>query len=106
MKKTKPHLRKYKVTCSRFGFVSEIEILPSIRSGCHKNFSILNEAKQAFRHKEDEYRKLYKIRGKRTRSGLPNVWDDYPSYVYSMEKSWKYNSRRKKQWFKEKNWEQ
>ncbi len=27
-------------------------------------------------------------------AGLPHVWDDFPSYVYKVAKSWKHNSRR------------
>jgi hypothetical protein len=81
----------------------DYEDYPNLRTGgCHKKFSTLNEAKQAFSKKEDEYRDLYKIRGRRSRKGLPNPWDDYPTYVYQKIKSWKYNSKRKNQWFKEK----
>ncbi len=33
--------------------------------------------------------------------GLPYVWDDFPSYVYKWAKSWKHNSKRKNQYYKE-----
>lgn len=34
-------------------------------------------------------------------SGLPEEWDDLPSSVYKVAKSWKHNSKRKHQYFKE-----
>lgn len=34
-------------------------------------------------------------------SGLPYIWDDFPTYVYKFSKSWKHNSKRKNQYYKE-----
>ena len=34
-------------------------------------------------------------------AGLPYVWDDYPTYVYKYTKSWKHNSKRPHQHYKE-----
>lgn len=106
MKKIKFH---YQVEIEYYMFRGNMVIFRDykyLRNSCHKRFSTLNEAKQAFGNKEDEYRRLYKIRGKRTRGGLPNPWDDYPSYCYDLAKCWKHNSKRKNQWYREKNEEE
>jgi hypothetical protein len=102
MKKIKLH---YRYTIEEFHFLGSCHVSKNykiLKNQCHKHFSVLNEAKQAFTEKDDEYKELYKIRGKRSRRGLPNSWDDYPSYCIDLAKSWKHNSRRKNQWYKEK----
>ena len=33
--------------------------------------------------------------------GLAEAWDDLPAYVYKVAKSWKHNSRRQHQYYKE-----
>jgi hypothetical protein len=96
MKKIKKHFQKPKI----IGYYENkiIYDYPYLKSSCIKLFSTLNEAKQAFNFKEDEYRHLYKIRAKRNRNGLPDVYDDYPTTVYYLGKSWKHNSKRTNQW--------
>lgn len=78
------------------------DIYPNVRSGCHKKFSKQQE-KSHFQMHSLEYKREYglKIRGKRA-GGLAECWDDYPSYVCEMGKSWKHNSKRKTQYYKEK----
>ena len=34
-------------------------------------------------------------------AGLPHVWDEFPTYVYKVAKSWKHNSKRSHQYYKE-----
>ena len=34
-------------------------------------------------------------------TGLPHDWDDLPTYVYDVAKSWKHNSKRAHQYYKE-----
>ncbi len=34
-------------------------------------------------------------------TGLAHVWDDFPTYVYKVAKSWKHNSKRAHQYYKE-----
>jgi hypothetical protein len=34
-------------------------------------------------------------------AGLPQVWDDFPTCVYKVAKSWKHNSKRAHQYYKE-----
>lgn len=34
-------------------------------------------------------------------TGLPQVWDDFPTCVYKVAKSWKHNSKRAHQYYKE-----
>jgi hypothetical protein len=96
MKKVKKHFQNSEIIGYYKG--KAIYDYPYLRSSCIKCFSTLNEAKQAFKVKEDEYRNLYKIRAKRDRKGLPNPWDDYPTTVYALGKSWKHNSKRVNQW--------
>ena len=34
-------------------------------------------------------------------TGLAQVWDEFPTYVYKVAKSWKHNSKRAHQYYKE-----
>lgn len=34
-------------------------------------------------------------------AGLPHVWDEFPTYIYKVAKSWKHNSKRSHQYYKE-----
>lgn len=102
-KKTKSQYRNSKIKEYFFcGTLIIYEVFPNIISGTHKKFSNKQEKSLYFLHKK-EYKKEYglKIRGKRGGS-LPDCWDDYPSYVYDVAKSWKHNSKRKNQYYKEK----
>lgn len=54
------------------------------------------EIKQACAH-ADEYGEQI-VRAKRRYKNVPDAWDDYCSDVYHTEKSWKHNSKRRRQW--------
>ena len=73
---------------------------PNMKNSCIKLFSKRNEKSQSLMHLK-EYKNDYglKIRGKRL-NGLANPWDDYSAYVYKKAKSWKHNSKRRKQNYK------
>lgn len=75
---------------------------PRLKNRIIKRFSVHQERSLTAMHKV-EYKKEYnlKIRGSRDGS-IPNPWDDYPSSVYELGKSWKHNSKRKKQYYREK----
>lgn len=70
---------------------------PNIRSGTHKRFSTKQEKSYYFLH-EIEYENIsFRIRAKRG-NALADPWSDYPSDVYELRKSWKHNSKRRKQY--------
>lgn len=74
-------------------------VLP-MRNAYFKKFSTYPERSFYFFHLieyKDYPLKLRVARG----SGLPEEWDDLPSSVYKVAKSWKHNSKRKHQYFKE-----
>lgn len=54
------------------------------------------EKKQACAH-ADEYGDQI-VRAARRYNNVPDAWDEYRSDVYATEKSWKHNSKRRKQW--------
>lgn len=74
-------------------------VYPRLRSGTHKHFSTRQEKSYYFLHRI-EYRgyplKLRAARGK----VLADPWDDLPLLIMSLEKSWKFNSRRKHQYYR------
>lgn len=77
--------------------VGEIEYYTYVHSESHKHFSTKQE-KTAYCIHMIEY-KQYKLKIRPSRgSNIANPWDDYPSYVYKMSKSWKYKSKRKRQY--------
>lgn len=43
-----------------------------------------------------------KLRPKRGKH-LPHIWDDKPTYAFKYAKSWKHNSKRRHQWYREKD---
>lgn len=77
--------------------------LPNLRAGCHKKFSVIQE-KSLFLMHEYEYAKEYglKMRRKRSTKGLPDPWDDLPSFVWDLQKSWKHSTKRRRQYYKDK----
>lgn len=80
----------------------EREVLPNVKSSVHKNFSTIQE-KSLFELHENELKEYgFHIRRRRSKSSLANPWDDYPSYVYKNKKSWKSSTKRRKQYYKEK----
>ena len=75
-------------------------IYPNVRSSMFKEFSTHQERSFYFLHVIEYKNYPLKIRVARG-AGLPHVWDDFPSYVYKVAKSWKHNSRRQHQYYKE-----
>lgn len=78
------------------------DICRNIRSTCHKNFSTIGETREFHSLKsekrilKDEYGINLRIR--RNKGNIANPWDDYPTHVYDLLRSWKFNSKRKKQY--------
>ncbi|KII75233.1 hypothetical protein PL18_19550 [Vibrio renipiscarius] len=75
------------------------DLYPSVRSGTHKHFSTKQEKSYYFLHKVECRGYPIKLRAAR-RKALANPWDDYQSHVYGLAKSWKYNSKRQKQYYR------
>ncbi len=69
-----------------------------ILSGTHKKFSKVNEKSFAQMHLIEYKMFPLKIRAKRN-GGLADCWDDYNSTVCNHAKSWKANSKRRKQYY-------
>lgn len=72
---------------------------PAIRSAVHKHFSTKQEKSYYFLHEKECSLFPVKLRAKRG-GALADPWDDYPSSVYDLAKSWKHNSRRRNQYFR------
>ncbi|EEV5753594.1 hypothetical protein [Escherichia coli] len=73
---------------------------PNLRSHHHKHFSTYQE-KRFYALHGIEYRDFpLKLRAARG-SCLPDPWDDLPAYTMKVAKSWKHNSRRRYQYFRE-----
>ncbi len=75
-------------------------IYPNVKSSMHKKFSTQQERSFYFLHiieYKDYPLKIRVARGK----GLPQPWDDYPAFVYDVAKSWKHNSKRANQYYRE-----
>ncbi|TCM60671.1 hypothetical protein EC844_13110 [Acinetobacter calcoaceticus] len=75
-------------------------IYPNIKSLYHKKFSTQQERGFYFLHVIEYKGYPLKIRAARGK-GLAQVWDDLPASVYSVAKSWKHNSKRKHQYYKQ-----
>lgn len=75
------------------------DVYPSVRSGTHKRFSTRQEKSYFFLHEIECKGYPIKLRAARGRA-LATPWDDYPSYVYDLAKSWKHNSKRRCQYYK------
>lgn len=76
------------------------QIYPNVRSSYFKQFSTHQERSFYFLHMVEYKDYPLKIRVARG-AGLPHVWDDFLTYVYKVAKSWKHNSRRAHQYYKE-----
>ncbi|QCR38171.1 hypothetical protein [Nissabacter sp. SGAir0207] len=96
MKKLKDHY-KFVKPCRPLG--SPYTYFYRLRSLTFKQFSTKQERSYYYLH-EIEYReyplKLRKARGKL----LPDNWDDFPTSIYRVAKSWKHNSRRAHQYYR------
>ena len=74
------------------------KVYPNVRSGTHKNFSTKQEKSFYFMHLVECKGYPVKLRAARGKA-LANPWDDYPSFVYDVAKSWKHNSKRRNQYY-------
>ena len=73
---------------------------PNVRSAYFKKFSNQQERSFYFMHYieyKDYPLNLRVARG----TGLPHVWDDFSADIYKVAKSWKHNSKRRHQYYKE-----
>lgn len=73
---------------------------PNIKSVYHKKFSTQQEKSFYSMHCVEYKNYPLKIRVARG-PGLAEAWDDLPAYVYKVAKSWKHNSKRAHQYYKE-----
>ena len=76
------------------------QIYPNVRSSMFKEFSTHQERSFYFLHVIEYKNYPLKLRVARG-PGLAEAWDDLPAYVYKVAKSWKHNSRRQHQYYKE-----
>ncbi|AVI65767.1 hypothetical protein CKQ84_07595 [Shewanella sp. WE21] len=96
MKKLKQHY-KHKVDEKHSQYLWNF--YPSIRSGIHKRFSTKQEKSFYFIHLIECRGYPVKLRAARGKA-LAEPWDDYPTYVYDVAKSWKHSSKRKHQYYR------
>ena len=97
MKKLKYQYRQSLKTYSNGGIRNRY---PHLKSLMHKQFSTRQELSFYFLHLIEYKNYPLKLRVARG-TGLPHVWDDLPAYVYKVAKSWKHNSKRRHQHYKE-----
>lgn len=78
-------------------FYNEMSLYPCEFLGYHASVSTTNEIR-LLEGIVNEYEREYPglVRGKR--KNLPTSWDDQAISAYATHKSWKHNSKRKKQW--------
>ncbi|PXZ07760.1 hypothetical protein DKK70_07940 [Gilliamella apicola] len=74
-----------------------VRYYPYLRNYIFKCFSTKQEKSAYFLHIIEYKRYKLKIRTSRGKN-LPNPYDDYSSNAYKLLKSWKHNSKRKKQY--------
>lgn len=67
--------------------------------GYHRTIKTSNEIRKACADITDYGFEF--VRAKRNHKNIPNSWDDINSNIYSTKKSWKHNSKRRKQWIPE-----
>lgn len=96
MKKLKQHY-KHRVEQKHSKYLWNF--YPSIRSGIYKRFSTKQEKSFYFMHLVECKGYPVKLRAARGKQ-LANPWDDYPTHVYAVAKSWKHNSKRKFQYYR------
>lgn len=97
MKKLK-HQYKQSIQSTRHDYLWNV--YPNVRSSIFKKFSFQQERSFYFLHRIEYKSYSHKIRVARG-TGLPHVWDDFPTCVYKVAKSWKHNSKRAHQYYKE-----
>ncbi|MEQ5974111.1 hypothetical protein U2J09_22555 [Serratia liquefaciens] len=72
---------------------------PLLKNWLYKRFSTRQEKSFFYLHRIEYKEYPIKLRAARGK-GLADPWDDYPSDVYDVAKSWKHNSRRKHQYYR------
>jgi hypothetical protein len=79
----------------------EDEYFPNIKNYYFRKIKTKQE-RMFFEHHNLEYSKEFnlKLRKRRSSKNLPNSWDEIHSGVFKTNKSWKHNSKRKKQYYK------
>ncbi|OCF97475.1 hypothetical protein A9G08_00390 [Gilliamella sp. wkB195] len=93
-------LKKQYINSATIGYFKHgkpIIYYPCIRSYMNKCFSTKQEKSAYYIHMIEYKHFNLKIRACRGRN-IANPRDDYTSYVYKMSKSWKYKSKRKRQY--------
>lgn len=100
MKKLKRqyHQADIKLKTPRAGKIGSV-VYPIVRSSGHKHFSTKQEKSFYFLHQIECYGYPIKLRAARGRA-LADPWDDYPSQVDDVAKSWKHNSKRRSQYYR------
>ncbi|EPP6705457.1 hypothetical protein ACUU3R_004128 [Providencia rettgeri] len=73
---------------------------PSLRNHCHKSFSTKQEKSIYAMHYIEYKGSMLKLRAARGFC-LVDSWYDLPTSAYKLGKSWKHNSRRKHQYYRE-----
>lgn len=64
---------------------------------CYRRINTTHERRWSLAYEEANEYGCY-VRGKRSKRSLPNTWDDICIGSHNHGKSWKKNSKRKKQW--------
>ncbi len=96
-RKIKSTYRTYKYVWHS-AYYNEARVYYSLaeQRGYYRRPRTMSERKAACGH-IDEYGEVL-VRAKRNHKNLPNSYDDLPSDIYGTMKSWKHNSKRRKQW--------
>lgn len=98
VKKIKSQYRNVEMV-TRFG--NEHMRYPNLNNRICKKFSVKQEKSLAKLH-NIEYKNEYKLKIRSKRDGaIPDPWDDYRSSAFDLATSWKHNSKRKNQFYKE-----
>lgn len=75
---------------------------PNLRNQIYSYFRTQQERSFHYLHKAEYWDYNIKLRPKRGKH-LPHIWDDKPTYAFKYAKSWKHDSKRRHQWYREKD---
>ena len=96
MKKLK---QQYKYSETNSGCCFNWVYYPLLKNCLYKRFSTRQEKSYFYLHRI-EYKEYHlKLRAARG-TQLADPWDDHPSTVYDVARSWKHNSRRRYQYYR------
>lgn len=73
---------------------------PNLRNQNFSHFKTQQERSLYYLHRAEYWDYNIKLCPKRGKH-LPHIWDDKPTYAYQYAKSWKHNSKRHHQWYRE-----